>query len=289
MKINWYPGHMAKTKRLMEQDVRQVDLICELLDARIPAASSNPDLAALAGRKKRMIILNRADQADPEKTEGWKRYFQSQGLPAIALDSKSGKGYQQLIPQIRQATADWAARNEQKGLKGRSVRIMACGIPNVGKSSFINRALGRRSAVAEDRPGVTRQKQWFALKGGVELMDTPGMLWPRIDDEQTGLMLAFTGAVNDDILDLEELACELIRVLVQVAPGALESRYKIGRTNPEQPYETLEEAARARGFLQARGMCDAGRMARVLLDEFRSGKLGRITLQPPPEEGGAEA
>ena len=283
MKINWYPGHMAKTKRLMQQDIRQIDLICELLDARIPAASSNPDLAALAGQKKRMIVLNRADQADPDKTERWKSYFQRQGLPAVALDSKSGGGYQQLIPQIRQVMADWLARNEQKGLKGRSVRIMACGIPNVGKSSFINRALGRRSAVAEDRPGVTRQKQWFALKGGVELMDTPGMLWPRIDDEQTGLMLAFTGAVNDDILDLEELACELIRALVQAAPGALESRYKIERADPEQPYETLEALARARGFLQARGMCDTERTARALLDEFRSGKLGRITLQDPPE------
>ncbi len=286
MKINWYPGHMAKTKRLMQQDIRQIDLICELLDARIPAASSNPDLAALAGQKKRMIVLNRADQADPDKTERWKSYFQRQGLPAVALDSKSGGGYQQLIPQIRQVMADWLARNEQKGLKGRSVRIMACGIPNVGKSSFINRALGRRSAVAEDRPGVTRQKQWFALKGGVELMDTPGMLWPRIDDEQTGLMLAFTGAVNDDILDLEELACELIRALVQAAPGALESRYKIERADPEQPYETLEALARARGFLQARGMCDTERTARALLDEFRSGKLGRITLQEPPEESG---
>ncbi len=286
MKINWYPGHMAKTKRLMQQDIRQIDLICELLDARIPAASSNPDLAALAGQKKRMIVLNRADQADPDKTERWKSYFQRQGLPAVALDSKSGGGYQQLIPQIRQVMADWLARNEQKGLKGRSVRIMACGIPNVGKSSFINRALGRRSAVAEDRPGVTRQKQWFALKGGVELMDTPGMLWPRIDDEQTGLMLAFTGAVNDDILDLEELACEWIRALVQAAPGALESRYKIERADPEQPYETLEALARARGFLQARGMCDTERTARALLDEFRSGKLGRITLQDPPEESG---
>ncbi len=286
MKINWYPGHMAKTKRLMQQDIRQIDLICELLDARIPAASSNPDLAALAGQKKRMIVLNRADQADPDKTERWKSYFQRQGLPAVALDSKSGGGYQQLIPQIRQVMADWLARNEQKGLKGRSVRIMACGIPNVGKSSFINRALERRSAVAEDRPGVTRQKQWFALKGGVELMDTPGMLWPRIDDEQTGLMLAFTGAVNDDILDLEELACELIRALVQAAPGALESRYKIERADPEQPYETLEALARARGFLQARGMCDTERTARALLDEFRSGKLGRITLQDPPEESG---
>ena len=286
MKINWYPGHMAKTKRLMQQDIRQIDLICELLDARIPAASSNPDLAALAGQKKRMIVLNRADQADPDKTERWKSYFQRQGLPAVALDSKSGGGYQQLIPQIRQVMADWLARNEQKGLKGRSVRIMACGIPNVGKSSFINRALGRRSAVAEDRPGVTRQKHWFALKGGVELMDTPEMLWPRIDDEQTGLMLAFTGAVNDDILDLEELACELIRALVQAAPGALESRYKIERADPEQPYETLEALARARGFLQARGMCDTERTARALLDEFRSGKLGRITLQDPPEESG---
>ncbi len=286
MKINWYPGHMAKTKRLMQQDIRQIDLICELLDARIPAASSNPDLAALVGQKKRLIILNRADQADPDKTEQWKQWFQAQGLPVLALDSKNGGGYQQLTPKIRQVMADWLARNEQKGLTGRSIRVMACGIPNVGKSSFINRVLGRRSAVAEDRPGVTRQKQWFALKGGIELMDTPGMLWPRIDDEQTGMMLAFTGAVNDEILDLEELACQLIRVLVQVASGALEGRYKIDRADPDQPYETLEQLARSRGFLQARGMCDTERMARVLLDEFRGGKLGRITLQLPPEEGG---
>lgn len=288
MKINWYPGHMAKTKRLMQQDIRQIDLICELLDARIPAASSNPDLAALAGQKKRMILLNRADQADPEKTEQWKNWFQRQGLPVLALDSKNGGGYQQLVPKIHQVMADWLARNQQKGLTGRSIRVMACGIPNVGKSSFINRVLGRRSAVAEDRPGVTRQKQWFALKGGIELMDTPGMLWPRIDDEQTGLMLAFTGAVNDEILDLEELACQLIRVLVQAAPGALEGRYRIEQADGQQPYETLEALARSRGFLQARGLCDTERMARVLLDEFRGGKLGRITLQLPPEEGGAE-
>lgn len=284
MKINWYPGHMAKTKRLMQEDIRQIDLVCELLDARIPQASRNPDLAALAGQKKRIIVLNRADQADPQRTEDWKKYFKSQGFPVIALDSQSGGGYGEFLPLVRQVMAQQIARNEEKGLKGKSIRIMACGIPNVGKSSFINRILGRRSAVAQDRPGVTRQKQWFALKGGVELMDTPGMLWPKIEDEETGLMLAFTGTINDEILELEELACHLIDTLRVQAPGALEKRYKVESTEDKPAYDVLEELARARGFLQARGYCDTERMARVLLDEFRSGKLGRITLQSPPEE-----
>ena len=284
MKINWYPGHMAKTKRLMQEDIRQIDLVCELRDARIPLASRNPDLAAMAGQKKRIIILNRADQADPKQTEAWKAYFTARKLPVIALDSKTGAGYSQLLPLIRQVMADQIARNEKKGLTGRSIRIMACGIPNVGKSSFINRVLGRRSAVAEDRPGVTRQKQWFALKGGIELMDTPGMLWPKIEEEETGMLLAFTGTINDEIIDLEEPACELILRLEQVAPGALQARYKVDQVDVAQPYECLEALARSRGFLQARGQCDTERMARVLLDEFRSGKLGRITLQPPPEE-----
>lgn len=283
MKINWYPGHMAKTKRLMLEDIRQIDLICELLDARIPLASRNPDLSAMAGQKKRIIILNRADQADAQQTEAWKSWFAAQGLPVIALDSKSGAGYNDLLPLVRKVMAEQIARNDKKGLTGRSIRIMACGIPNVGKSSFINRILGRRSAVAEDRPGVTRQKQWFALKGGVELMDTPGMLWPRIDDEETGMMLAYTGTINDEIIDLEELACELIKTLEKAAPGALTARYGVADIDTAQPYDTLENLARARGFLQARGLCNTERMARVLLDEFRSGKLGRITLQHPPE------
>lgn len=282
MKINWYPGHMAKTKRLMLEDIRQIDLICELLDARIPLASRNPDLSSMAGQKKRIIVLNRADQADPQQTEAWKSWFIAQNLPAIALDSKSGAGYSDFLPLIRKVMAEQIARNEKKGLTGRSIRIMACGIPNVGKSSFINRILGRRSAVAEDRPGVTRQKQWFALKGGIELMDTPGILWPRIDDEKTGMLLAYTGTINDEIIDLEELACELIKTLERVAPGVLTTRYGVENIDPAQPYDTLEAMARARGFLQARGQCNTERMARVLLDEFRSGKLGRITLQHPP-------
>lgn len=283
MKINWYPGHMAKTKRLMLEDIRQIDLICELRDARIPMASRNPDLAEMAAHKKRIIILNRADQADPNATDSWKAYFKRQGLPVITLDSKNGGGYNDLLPLVRQVMAEQIARNESKGLMGRSIRIMACGIPNVGKSSFINRILGKRSAVAEDRPGVTRSKQWFALKGGVELMDTPGMLWPKIEDEETGVMLAFTGTINDEIIDLEELACELIGALERSAPGALTARYGVEEIHLEQPYDTLEDLARARGFLQSGGRCNTERMARVLLDEFRSGKLGRITLQKPPE------
>ena len=284
MKINWYPGHMAKTKRLMQEDIRQIDLVCELLDARIPWASRNPDLSARAGQKKRIIVLNRSDQADPQRPAEWKKYFKSKGFPVIALDSQNGGGYGEFLPLVRQVMAQQIARNEEKGLKGKSIRIMACGIPNVGKSSFINRILGRRSAVAQDRPGVTRQKQWFALKGGVELMDTPGMLWPKIEDEETGLMLAFTGTINDEILELEELACHLIDTLRQQAPGALEKRYKVESTADKPSYDVLEELARARGFLQAGGYCNTERMARVLLDEFRSGKLGRITLQPPPED-----
>lgn len=283
MKINWYPGHMAKSKRLMLEDLKQIDLICELRDARIPASSRNPDLLRMAGEKKRILILNRADQADPEETARWKRYFESENIPTLVTDSKSGSGISTLVPMIQKVMAEKIARDEAKGLKGRKIKIMACGIPNVGKSSFINRILGRKSAVAADKPGVTRSNQWFTLKEGLELMDTPGMLWPKIDDEHTGMMLAYTGTINDEILDLEELACELIKKLAQVAPGALEARYKLEAVDCDQPYETLQAMAKSRGFLLSRGEYNTERMARVLLDEFRSGKLGRITLELAPQ------
>ena len=283
MKINWYPGHMAKTKRLMQEDIRQIDLVCELLDARIPWASRNPDLSALAGQKKRIIVLNRADQADPQQTEEWKKYFKSKGFPVIALDSQNGGGYGEFLPLVRQVMAQQIARNEEKGLKGKSIRIMACGIPNVGKSSFINRILGRRSAVAQDRPGVTRQNRWFTVGKGFELLDTPGVLWPKFEDPIVGEHLAFTGAVRDEILDMESLAARLLELLMELYPNAINSRYKTD-IRPEEHlpgHELLERVGRKRGMLVSGGEVNTERAAITVLDEYRGGKLGRITLERP--------
>lgn len=286
MIINWYPGHMAKTRRLMLGDLKQIDLICELLDARIPIASRNPDLERMSGDKRRLIILNRADQADRNQTEAWKKYYESRGFPTIVLDSKSGDGFNGFLPLVRSVMSDMLERNEEKGLHGRNVRIMACGIPNVGKSSFINRILARKAAIAADKPGVTRRNQWFTLKGNIDLMDTPGMLWPKIEDEHTGLMLAFTGTINDEILDVEELACHLIKALEKVAPGAITARYGVADIDVIEPYNALMALAKSRGFLLSRGEFNTERMARGLLDEFRMGKLGNITLERAPKAGG---
>ncbi len=281
MSINWYPGHMARTRRLMLEDLKNVDVVCELADARIPRSSRNPDLDRLAQGRRRLLVLNRADQADPDKTAQWLDFYRARGLTVLATDSQKGGFLPAFTAAARTVCADLIRRNEEKGQAGKTIRLMIVGIPNVGKSSFINRLLGRKSAVAEDRPGVTRKKQWYTLPGGFDFMDTPGMLWPKIDDDETGYCLAFTGTIRDEILDLEDLACRLLVRLERAAPGALEKRYGIA-PDASEPYEALCALGRRRGFVVSGGDIDTERMARVLLDEFRGGRLGRITLELPP-------
>ncbi len=279
MQIQWYPGHMTRTRRQMEQDIKLVDLVAELLDARIPISSRNPDIDSIAGSKPRMIILNRADQADPAENARWGDWFRQQGYTVLETDSKSGKGVSGFAPAARKACADLIARWKEKGQVGRPVRAMIVGIPNVGKSTLINRLAGRRSAKTENRPGVTRGKQWVTVDKTLQLLDTPGILWPKFDDERTGMNLAFTGAVKGDILDRETLAYRLAELLAARYPEALEDRYGI-QVDPEKPgWELLEEAGRKRGFLISGGEVDMERAARLLLDDFRNGKLGRFTLE----------
>lgn len=286
MRVQWYPGHMTKTRRALEQVVPMADAVCEILDARIPRASHNPDFDRLAPQLPRLIVLNRVDQAQPSATSLWRAYFKEQKTPALETDCKNGAGIREFAPAVRTLLADTLARNEQKGQAGRAVRLIVVGIPNVGKSSLVNRLTGRRAAKAEDRPGVTRTGQWYTLEGGIELYDTPGMLWPKIEDPEAGVRLAFTGAVRDDILDLEELAARLMLALAKNAPDALAARYKLDvsaylERSLAEGYAMLEAAAKKRGFLISGGEADVERMARVLLDEFRGGKLGRITLEMP--------
>lgn len=283
MNIQWYPGHMAKTRRQMLENLKNIDLVCELVDARIPQVSRNPDMDEIAGEKPRMIILNRTDLADPEETRRWAAWYRAQGYSVLETDSQHGIGTAHFGAAARERLADKIAAWNEKGQTGRSVRVMVVGIPNVGKSTFINRILGRKSAKAADKPGVTRGAQWFRVQGGIDLLDTPGILWPKFDDERVGILLAVTGAVKDDILDTETLACKLFELLAACAPQAIIERYKL--TIPEESdflgYELLQQAGRKRGFLISGGEIDTERMARILLDEFRGGVLGRITLETP--------
>ena len=269
--VQWFPGHMKKAQRMMQDSLKLVDAVCEVVDARIPSASRNPDLdGIIAGRKSRLLILNRADQADPSVTAQWREYYKDQGVPFLECDAQSGRGVKGL-PQALRALRD----------KQGPMRAMVVGVPNVGKSTFINRVSGRRTAAVSDRPGVTRGKQWIAVDSQLELLDTPGILWPKFDDPLVGERLAFTGAVKDEVLDAEDLAARLLVTLRETYPGALAARYKLDPDPSAQGWELLEACARKRGFLMAGGHVDTERMAAVLLDEFRGGKLGRISLERP--------
>lgn len=281
MKVNWFPGHMTKALRAMENDIKLVDCVCELTDARIPRSSRNPALDELLGQKPRLILLNRADQADPNMTKRWIEFYRAQGIAAIETDCKSGRGVDKFAGAVRELLKEKLAALEAKGQGTRPLRAMVVGIPNVGKSSFINRAAGRKAAAASDRPGVTRGKQWVTVSKGLELLDTPGVLWPKFEDNIIGEHLSFTGAVKDQILDVEELACHLLGELAELAPGALNERYKLTEIEGLQSWELLELAAKKRGFLISKGEADTLRMSNVLLDEFRAGKLGRLTLEAP--------
>ena len=281
MNIQWYPGHMTKARRMIEENIKLVDIICEIIDARIPVSSRNPDIDEIAGSTPRLMILNRIDQADPEVTERWATRFVSEGYAVIKTDSQSGKGIKGFSQKIRAALKDEIAKREEKGQIGKPIRAMIVGIPNVGKSSFINRIAGRRAAEASDRPGVTRGKQWIKIEKGLELLDTPGILWPKFESQTVGENLAFTGAVKDDILDRETLGANLMTRLSVAYPEKIEQRYKFSPEEGMSGFELLEQAARKRGFLISGGECDLERMAAVLLDEFRGGKLGRISLEKP--------
>ena len=284
LNVQWYPGHMTKTRRMMEEQVRLVDAVCEILDARIPISSRNPDIDAICGHKPRMVILNRIDMADPAMTKAWAQYFRAKGLAVVQTDCKSRKGIADFVPALRKLLAEKLRRYAEKGQAGRPLKLMIAGIPNVGKSTFINQIAGRKGAKAENRPGVTRGKQWVTVDQGLLLLDTPGILWPKFDDPEVGLRLAYTGAVKDDILDVETLAMKLMQMLWQRYPQAVTARYKIEAAPETSGWELLQMAGKKRGFLLSGGEIDVERMAHILLEEYRSCKLGRFTLESPPEE-----
>ena len=283
MNIQWYPGHMTKTRRQIEADLKQVDAVCEIVDARIPMSSRNPDIDSICAGKPRIVILNRMDLADPDATKRWSDYFKKQGMAAVATDCKSRKGIGNFEPAVRSVLKEKIERNAARGMN-RPLRVMIVGIPNVGKSTLINQISGRKGAKAENRPGVTRGKQWVTVNNGLLLLDTPGILWPKFEDPEVGMMLAYTGAVKEGVIDIEELACRLIRLLHQRYPQSLNERYGIDTEEDLQGYELLELAGRKRGFLVSGGEINTERMAKVLLDEYRGGKLGRFTLEEPEND-----
>lgn len=282
MNIQWYPGHMTKTRRQIEADLKLVDAVCEIVDARIPISSRNPDIDSICGHKPRIVILNRMDLADPNATKRWIDHFRSRGMAAVATDCKSRRGISLFQPAVRSVLKEKIERNAAKGMN-KPLRIMIVGIPNVGKSTLINQISGRKGAKAENRPGVTRGKQWVTVDNSLLLLDTPGILWPKFEDPEVGMKLAYTGAVKENVIDSEELACYLMSLLWRFYPQALRERYGIDMPEDTPGYMLLEEAGRKRGYLLARGEINTERMAKVLLDEYRNGKLGLFTLEVPED------
>lgn len=282
MNIQWYPGHMTKTRRQIEADLKLVDAVCEIVDARIPISSRNPDIDSICENKPRIIILNRMDLADTVATKRWTDFFRDKGIATVATDCKSQKGISAFEPTVRSVLKEKIERNAARGMN-RPVRIMIVGIPNVGKSTFINQISGRKGAKAENRPGVTRGKQWVTVDSGLLLLDTPGILWPKFEDPRVGMMLAYTGAVKENVIDTEELACLLAELLWKYYPEALRARFGIDVAADIPGYQLIEEMGHKRGYLLARGEINTERMSKVLLDEYRSGKLGHFTLEMPED------
>ena len=281
MNIQWFPGHMTKAQRMIEENVKLVDAVCEILDARIPNSSRNPDIDRLAAGKPRLIILNRCDLADKDVTDAWVKYFTAQGLKVMQTDAKSGKGVNGFARSVRELLADKLKDYAAKGQATRPLRVMILGIPNVGKSTFINKVAGRKAAAAGDKPGVTRGKQWINIDKGLDLLDTPGILWPKFDSQEVGELLAITNAIKSDVLDRETLGANFMLRLCRMYPKALEEHYKIVPDPEMNGYELLEQAAKKRGFLVSRGEYDIERMANTLLSEYHDGKLGRLSLERP--------
>ena len=286
--IQWFPGHMTRTKRQIEKSLKLVDAVAEIIDARIPVSSRNPVLDKLIQSKPRVILMNKCDMADPAQTARWIAYYKAQGIPAIAIDCKTNKGLNGFIPLVKEVLKDRIAAWQAKGMVCRQIRVMVVGIPNVGKSSLINRLSKGGKANVEDRPGVTRSNQWFSIAKGFELLDTPGVLWPKFEDKEVGEHLAFTGAVKDEVVDTENLASRLLEVLRDRYADAVKQRYKLGDIDLSElkGYEILEWIGKKRGMLISGGEIDTERASIAVLDEFRGAKMGRITLEAAPAPAG---
>ncbi|SEL44864.1 ribosome biogenesis GTPase A [Ruminococcus sp. YRD2003] len=281
--IQWFPGHMAKTRRAISANLKLVDAVAELIDARTPMSSRNPEIDTLTANKPRIVLLNKCDLADANATAAWVNYLKRENVTALAVDCKSGKGLNKLMPTLKATVLrELMEKRERSGMGGAPIRMMILGIPNVGKSSLINRLAGGKRAKVEDRPGVTRTKQWVKLQDNTELLDMPGVLWPKFEDQSAAVRLAFTGAISDDILDIETLAMKLLSHLAESYPQSLTERYKIELSADDDGLALLEKVGRKRGMVISGGEINTERAAITVLDEFRSGKLGRITLELPP-------
>ena len=281
MNLQWFAGHMTKTIRQIGADIKLVDIVIELVDARIPMSSRNPDIKNIIGNKPHLLVMNKSDMADSAYTDEWKNYFAKTGESVIVMNSVDTKGTNVVFDACKKILADKINHDKEKGIVGRAIKIMVVGIPNVGKSSFINKLSGKKSAKTGDKPGVTRGKQWIRLQNGFELLDTAGILWPKFEDEQVGLKLAYTGSIRDEIVDVEELSCYLLSYLKDSYPQSLTDRYKMTDFADMEGYELLELLGRKRGFVISGGEIDTFRAANILLDEFRGCKLGKITLERP--------
>ncbi|SFE64581.1 ribosome biogenesis GTPase YlqF [Peptostreptococcus sp. D1] len=280
LNINWYPGHMKKTRELVQNNLKLVDIVIELLDARIPFSSKNPEIDKIVGDKPRVVLLNKSDMCERKDLDEWIRYYEKQGIKAIPINAMNGQGINKVISECGAQTKEMMEKFNEKGRKARGIRLMIVGVPNVGKSSLINKLSGRRSTQTGDRPGVTKGKQWVKIKGNMELLDTPGILWPKFEDQEVALNLAFTRAIKDEILDVETLGLRLIEKLQNIAPEKLCERYKLDSV-AETPLETMEAIGRKRGFIMGNKELDYTRIATTVLNEFRDGKIGRIILEKP--------
>ena len=290
MNINWYPGHMAKTKKQIVEDLRLIDIIVEILDARIPLSSQNPDIGQYIKGKKRLIVLNKSDLSNEEENKKWVQYFEKNNVPAVLVDSNSGKGINEAIRKIEKIYNNDEEKYSNKGRIGKSIRVMILGIPNVGKSSFINRITKKNSALVGNKPGVTRQKQWVRINENIELLDTPGVLWPKFESEEVGLKLAYTGTIKDDVIEIIEVGFSLLKYLIENYKANLVERYKLDKNKLEKmlnqdieendkALEIMDEIGKKRGALISGGMVDQEKVAKIILDDFRNGKLGKITLE----------
>lgn len=281
MHFQWYPGHMTKAKRMMQENIKLIDLVIELVDARIPVSSRNPDIDELGKNKARLILLNKSDLAEEKQNDAWAEYFKEKGFSVVKVNSKRGGGIKSIQGVIQEACKEKIERDRKRGILNRPVRAMVVGIPNVGKSTFINALAGKACAKTGNKPGVTKGKQWIRLNKNVELLDTPGILWPKFEDQTVGLRLAFIGSIKDEILNTEELAMEMITFLTEKYPGALEEKYSVEIS--EDSYECLRRIAESRHCLVKGNELDTNKAAILLIDDFRSGKLGRITLEFPED------